>query len=420
MESMYCLKEHRFNISCIICMGDFIDPVLGSDGVIYCENCIKEWNAKHEVNPKDNGSRVTYWIKSPMLDRALLGSQVFTDLNLLKLIGNDIELDGEDDALKIMDMIDLENHHRIKEDRDRVIVLKNIFSNYKLIQQIMNLLYPSWEGVDGWNIAHYVVRFGTIELIVLMINNYDFDLNRPNNEKWYVVHFICSNSICLSSENQLKLIKLLFDPKKDINIDLNLQRDDDWHPIQSIVGNTNMTSSDCVQAIECLIKNNVNVEVIDSDGWNLLHLICSDSTPLDMKDRIKAINLVTKDKKININGMNDSKYTPLHFVCIERNADVNSDDYFNLIKILVDNGADVNICNDTMKSPLHLICSTVCNIDISCRLKIIELFMDHGANPLSVNHNNESPIHIVLDSKGYTSDEKIQIIKLFHPVKKIE
>jgi hypothetical protein len=424
-SSINCLEEHRFNITCIICMGNFVDPVLGSDGVVYCEICIKMWNEKHEVNPRDNGPKVTNWIKSSMLDHMLLGSQVFTDLNLLKLIENDIKLDGEDDALKILTMIDLENNQRLKEDRSINSVLKKIFSNYKLIQQIMDLISTDiwksnpWAGIDEWNIAHYVARFGTIELIELMINNYDFDLNKPTNEKWLVVDFVCCSSTCLSSKDQLKLIKLVLNLKNN-NIDFNAKNQNYWYPIQTIICNTNMTSSDCIRAIEFLINNNVNEGVVDDNGWNLLHYVFCDSSVIEMKDCIKIVNLAIKNKNININHMNKSKNTPLHFLCIQYDTNVNTDNFFDLIKVFIDNGVDVNMRNNTGSSPLHLICKPKCNIDMTCRLKIIKLFMDHSADPLAMNQSNKSSINIVLNTTKYTSDEKIKIIKLLHPVKKIE
>lgn len=60
--TIQCLDKQVFNLwileydesleydqhiyQCIICMDRFTDPVIGSDGMVYCESCIIEWNKK--------------------------------------------------------------------------------------------------------------------------------------------------------------------------------------------------------------------------------------------------------------------------------------------------------------------------------------------------------------------------------------
>lgn len=48
---MNLLEYDQHIYQCIICMDRFTDPVIGSDGMVYCESCIIEWNKKNESSP---------------------------------------------------------------------------------------------------------------------------------------------------------------------------------------------------------------------------------------------------------------------------------------------------------------------------------------------------------------------------------
>lgn len=220
---MNLLRFDQDMYKCLLCMDKFTDPVVATDGMIYCEPCIKQWKKTNSKSPYDKGENdnryksIDGWYKSSTIDNLFLSVSVFTDLNLLKLIDNDeIVFEKFDEAQHVIDAIDLENHYRLIEDVDRISVLKKIFANVPMVKQILLLLNesnPTWKGLDGWTIAFYIFRFSPIELIEYLLSECEFDLNVPTKKGWHIIDIACSKANGLSSNDQYNVIKWLIDKK---------------------------------------------------------------------------------------------------------------------------------------------------------------------------------------------------------------
>lgn len=242
-------------------------------------------------------------------------SEIFTDLNLLKLIHNkNIVCLDLDDANEIINMIDVENHYRIhSENRQRDSILIKIFSNQPLIKNIMKFIHASnrsWKGIDGWSIPHYIIRFGECELIEFMLNSFNFDLNIPNDEKYCPVHFAVGAANRLTSTNQLKIINLLFEQ----NIDLEVLDIDDWSPLYYLCSDmNNLDSQDQLEALRIIINKNVNLETPSSDLWYPIHRLSSDENHLENSDKMEAIKLLI-NKNVNLEIPNIDGWYPIHHI----------------------------------------------------------------------------------------------------------
>ena len=372
------LLEYDQNIyKCVICMDRFTNPAIGSDGIVYCEECITEWNKKNESSPQiqTNGdvvkTKVTGPIKSSIVENMCLISNILTDLNLLKLVHNkNIVCIDLDDAIQIIDMIDLENHYRIKENREQDIILKMIFSNQTLIKNILNFIHTSdrsWKGVDGWTIPHYVIRFGECELIEFMINSFNFNLEIPNEEKNYPVHFAFGQGNFLSSTHQLKIIDLF-------------------------------------------LKQNIDLDVLDEDGWPPLHFICSSINYLDSHDQLEALRIII-NKNVKLETPIDEGFYPIHQICSGHNY-LESDDKVKAIKMMIDKNINLEICTgEDSCYPIHYISSDD-RLKFEDKEEIFKIMIEKKVNFKVKTKDEKYPVDMIIES-NLTADEKSKLIKMF-------
>jgi ankyrin repeat protein len=319
---MNLLEYDRHIYQCVICMDQFENPVIGSDGMVYCDTCIIEWNKKNNFSPQiqANGdaveTKVTNPIKSTTVDEMCLITKIFSDLNLLKLIHNkNIVCDDIDDAIEIINMIDLENHCRINSsNKDQNIILSKIFSNQPLIKNVLHFINAnnkSWKGIDGWTIPHYVIRYGECELIEFMLNSFNFDLNISNEKKFYPVHLAFGSSNSLYSHDQFKIIILMLKQ----NIDLEVLDCDGWAPLHYLCSNQHeLNSQEQLEALRIIVSKNVNLEIPTPGQYYPIHQLCSDDNNLKYNDKVEAIKLLL-DKNVNLEVRTDEdEWCPIHFI----------------------------------------------------------------------------------------------------------
>ncbi|XP_057371130.1 serine/threonine-protein kinase/endoribonuclease IRE1-like [Daphnia carinata] len=153
-------------------------------------------------------------------------------------------------------------------------------------------------------------------------------------------------------------------------------------------------TTDCRNKIESLMQLGVDLNAKDDDGWNALHLLCSnDSSP----HLIHAIQLfielgIDKDAKIN-DGSN-----ALHLLC----SNNSSPHLIDAIKLLIELGIDKNAKTNYGSNALHLLCSNNSGPHFIDAIKLLIKFgidknakTNDGWNALHLSCEYSSSPHII-------------------------
>lgn len=443
---------------CIICMDHFKKPVIASDGNVYCENCISTWNDKNRTGPS-SGKKVTHWTECQLFNKFYWCGLIRTDMNLFRLVDKSIseisECDNPDDALRIIEMIDTENSYILKEDINNTNLITQIFSNHDMIKKLIKHLDKKWSGADGWNISHYIFRFGSAEMIRFILDQEGYNLNAKTNDGWQLIHFILSDKNILESKNNLIIFKYLVNCGVDLENPVN---DEQSLPIHFVSSKMNrFTSKDQLSVMKILLDRGVDADMADNKGWRPLHYICSGHNNFNSSDQLEAIEMMAK-LPIEIDPLNHSMITPVNYLMCEKNrmstcdkiaaftilmskqtlnlnnVDMNGNtiahhvfmnNYENwtsesleIINALIKSGVDLNSVNKDGFQPIHLLCNVDSNkitaMSSGYQLKIIKLLVDHGVNLDTVDGNGNKPVHLVCSkTSGLWSSDQLEVIKLF-------
>lgn len=348
-------------------------------------------NTKNQLSPMNN-PKILYWIKIKEFSKFCVRARIKTNQNLIKLIDmqpqmidcSKLELN---DSLHIFEIIDAENAERIRcKDYENLIVFKEIFKNIELIKSIIKLFVENeveWRGTDNWTIAHYICRFGSIELIKCMIdlsgkNKKYIPIDINNNRGKSAIHYIFGNSNVLNSNDQLKMIEYVINvlPEIDLEIDETVH----GKPIHLLCGTeTNMESGDHLKAIKMMISSGsrVNLEAVRPDGKKAIHLLCCKSHGLKSSDQLDAIKILL-DQKINVNDVDNDTYTPLHHI-VSLSNHLSSPDQLQAMQLFLDYEKDINVDAVTKSgwTIVHYITGSANNFNSSDQLKALKYLIEY-------------------------------------------
>lgn len=145
--------------------------------------------------------------------------------------------------------------------------------------------------------------------------------------------------------------------------------------------------------MEQLIKQGVDVNAIDKDGWTPLHKAC-------LKRNIEVTKLLILNGA-DINVKIKMKYFPdmtsLHLALIKGNSE--------LAKLLIDKGADVNVKTVCGMTPLHF-------ATIISRLNLVKHLITNGANVNTIitcgEHKGKSSLDI---AKERCNNQIVKLLK---------
>ena len=138
------------------------------------------------------------------------------------------------------------------------------------------------------------------------------------------------------------------------------------------------------------------VNMIDSNGNNLLHYVCS-----HYNNDIDSISKLIENN-IDINKQNKYGLTPLH--CLLKNSNINllnqkiKSDKSKIVKLLLEHGANPSLRTKHKFNSLHLACIYSGNKDI------IKLLLDAGSNPNELCNFNNSPLLLLCRYHGYNKE----------------
>lgn len=451
-ESQSMAETHPMTEKCPICMQLFVNPVIGMDGNVYCENCIIEWNKKNNHSPS-GGDRITKWITCPLFNRLYLSLHIVSDLNILKLIDvSEFECENKEEALQIINMIDNEHfQQQAKIDHDDNVrkIFTKIFINSMLINSIIGYLSDTWISRNGYNISYYVLKYGSFKSVQFMVNkNMNLilesfkimndikpfsQLNRFNSSEVVkfieliikfidpehtfgktFIHCLFNKENNLTSSDQLKVIELI--TKRVSKKTLDLADEKQMSPIHYVCGSANnMISTDRMRAIKLLIECKVDLNQADSKGFRPINYICDNNVNYypgcDCESMIKF--LINQENIELFHRDKDNKNLLHHIVC---NKNIASAAKYELIKLLIDRGIEIN-ANDCMnKMPIHYLLSRESEFLSSDRLAIVKLMIDRGLKIDENNKENDSMISYVCGNLNrLCSLDQLEMLRLLFP-----
>jgi hypothetical protein len=473
---------------CEVCSKILSDPLIGTQGIVCCRKCTKEATKRFQLTVTQS----MQWYKCQLLDDLLMLSHIRIDMNLFRIVeDNQFTCIDDDEAMQVLEMIDTENTNRIRtiaiktknnppnynpmitenESMNDIEIFVKIFSNSTLIRQIARVLSDMytktkkmWRGIDGWNLIHYVCRFGNLGLIRGIINEFKFDLNDHCDQiKLYPMHIISSKSNVLkSSKEQFDAVQFFM----EMNVDMNVQNNDGLSPVHLLSSlENNLDPLDQCEAINTMIRYKVDFNMQNKNGSTPLHHFFNGRTKISAQQRLEIVlkiigynisdqmvNLISdplnnkfssSDQYIMFNALinvwaNDGqKQEILEQEVLEQdkkseqtntvsaihifanyltgeNNNLQSNLQLDLIRLMVNYNFDLSAIGTDGLSPIHNICSDRNKLTSGDQLIAIQLLIDRGYDLNAVNQAQDQmrPIHYVTSKRNHlSSKDQVKIIE---------
>ncbi|XP_057373621.1 death-associated protein kinase 1-like [Daphnia carinata] len=155
-----------------------------------------------------------------------------------------------------------------------------------------------------------------------------------------------------------------------LGIDINAKNDDGWNALHLLCSNN--SSQHLTDAIELLIELGIDKNTKNDNGSNALHLLCRNNSSPHLIDAIKLLIELGFDKKAkDKNGSN-----ALHLLC----GFNSSQHLIDAIKLLIELGIDKNVKTNDGWNALHLLCRFSSSPHLIDAIKLlIELGIDKNA-----------------------------------------
>lgn len=476
---------------CIICMGTLNDPVIGSDGNVYCRKCIEKWQKKGTIENQE----IKEWAKCLLFDKVYSITQIKSDLNLFRIMNQpDRECDDANEAMKIIDMIKNENESLLEDDdrQDDIpesYVMKKIFEKEKMIRSILSHLSEEWTDSNNWNLLHYICAYGSYPVIHWTLTHMNFNLNSETLFSHSVLYFLfaktnqlkqselilifeflveknvldkidekmiiylCSDQSKLDSKNQLIMMKKFINDKEFMNnkhsyykkrkslhiiiqcfsCNNNLNSQDQLEIIQYLISNNinlnfsfqgsspihfvtsklnKLSSEHQLKAIKLMINHTIDLETKTNHSWRPIHFVCSNDNNMTSKDQLEAIKIMI-DHKVDLDAMNSAFWAPIHFVCSKDNNLI-SKDQMEAINMMIDHQVALDVRNIELWKPIHYVTSSSCNLESSEQLSIIKKMIEMNIDLEAKNNHSWCPVHFISsDSCNLKSKDQLEAIRMF-------
>ena len=288
------LLSDRHNFICPISQQIFNKPVIAMDGYIYEKDEIKKWFKYHNTSP----------MKQKIISTCVTKNYIFNELLKEFLKNNPHELDNmyviERNHLDFQDKVKrhIENKKFNKlldykkfsfnelYDESFESLIRNgdaqIFSH--VINNMINLEFE-----DNWRPIHFVCRYGTFEMLKLLVDK-GVNLECENNDKWRPIHFVCRHGT-------FEMLKLLLD--KGVN--LECETNSKWRPIHFVC------HYGTFEMLKLLVDKGVNLECVTNSKWRPIHFVCRNGT-------IEMLQLLV-NKEVNLECDSAIKWKPIHAIC---------------------------------------------------------------------------------------------------------
>jgi ankyrin repeat protein len=245
-----------------------------------------------------------------------------------------------------------------------------IFNQEEIIKLLLsyecNLDYID---IDGKTILYYPIKYGYNNILKILLNNSKHIVGVPINN----IKDKNNNSPLhyASLYNNYEATDFLL----DIDTNCNIVNDDGNTPLHIAVINNNINN------INLLLKNkDIQVNLLNNQGLSVLHIVI-------IKRHIDILKIFIYDKRFNINII-ETKYnmTPLMYL-----LDIN---YLNIITEMLNNGALLNYQDIYGNNILH-------HCLIENKLDMFLFFKNYKSNKNidnQINIKGYTPLHILLEN----------------------
>lgn len=208
--------------------------------------------------------------------------------------------------------------------QDRMIIFD------KFIEQINILSHDNSAKIASLICSSYPILIGYTSICKLVENKINL-ATIDVNTGMCLIHYICSKNFNrLNSEDQLNAIKLLLKHK----VNLEIPDSENWYPIHYICsGSNNLNSNDQMTAIQLLIEHGVNLNVANKNNWYPIHFVCSESNNLgtSVVNVIRVIEMMI-DHGVDLNVCNRHNRYPIELVC---KVFITHKDLFGIIEMMI-------------------------------------------------------------------------------------
>ena len=217
------------------------------------------------------------------------------------------------------------------------------------------------------------------------INAVDINGNQP-------LHFACR-------QTHTKIVKLMMSHAADTSAENNHRQT----PLHKAAGGLN----DCPELCEILLKHHAEMNAVDINGNQPLHLACK-------QGHTKTMNLLLSHSA-DVRAINDSGHSPLlliskHITKSQRGVDSEGNHALHItsksgilmaVQLLVDLGADTNSVNKHGQTPLH----AAAGGEKDCP-EVCEILLKHGANINAVDVDESQLLHLAC-KRGHEETMKL-------------
>ena len=360
---------------CPITLDIMIDPVMASDGRFYDRTSIESiLNQQNPISPIDQQPINNSLIVSPVFNKWL---NKYYDANpCLRPVTEEIILTPYFNKFiveyvhRYLDIIDkMNDQNKYKSIFMNVDFINFLIDNFPTNKE-KNQLQTSFSHSFIHSFIHYVCQYGNVDMIKKIINKEGINLNAESEQKKRPIHIICC-APCITEEQQIEILKLLF-------------------------------------------TKNVELNVKDNNGKYPIHYVCSEKTKLRGQNQVNAIELFLNKETVDINISDSSGWKPIHYVCYATSNFTDScQQLYILVQLLSICDIDLEAQTNTGSRIIHFLCSSVCNLDDECRMTALSMLIDKKVSLEATDHGGWRPLHYACSNKNnFSSKYQLEIIKM--------
>jgi len=390
------------------------------NSLIYSKEAIKLFNKEKpvwgfsEFISKEEISKVNKDFNKPLLEN----NKIVIGFYIYEYDKNDIEKELDDNTIVPLNVNDQTEKYTFEKNEWKEIHLACKYNDIKKVEiLIKNKVNINEKTKDGWTALHIACQYSSLEIVEILINN-GADINIIN-DNLNALEIACINNFCdkvdfliskgakINSEYKLmhiaaynKSVEMVKTLVKN-NIDPDVKNEDGWTALGIAI------RDNCYELAEYLIKKcNADVIVKNNKGDTPLHIACQ-------FDNVKIIDiLLSKSNTVNVqlSTQNDFGWAPIHVACQYDNSNI-------IISLINMYGTNINCKTGIVKDRKELEYKTGRQIvdDHTYDNQIIESSMKElsildQSTPLqiAVYYNNKGVVDTLLNYNNPEPDVKFK------------
>ncbi|KZS11442.1 Uncharacterized protein APZ42_024210 [Daphnia magna] len=151
--------------------------------------------------------------------------------------------------------------------------------------------------------------------------------------------------------------------------------------------------------LQDLIKRGIDVNTIDRNGCNALHILCENNS----NENLMSVTKLLIKHEIDINAKNACGNNTLHVLC----EFYSSENLLDAIELLIKHGINVSDKNEFDQNALHILCSCNSNENLCDAIKLL---VKNGINANDTDSTGNRALHLICEHNS--SENLLDIAKL--------